>query len=33
MNIEEIIAEVENSNMESEAKAEAMELIRWVVTE
>ena len=33
MNIEEIIASVEESNMESEAKAETMELIRWVVTE
>ena len=31
MKIEEIIAEVEDSNMGSEAKAEAMELIRWVV--
>jgi hypothetical protein len=30
MNIEELIAEVEGSNMESEAKAETMELIRWV---
>jgi hypothetical protein len=33
MNIEAIIASVEGSNMESEAKAEAMELIRWAVTE
>jgi hypothetical protein len=31
MNIEAIIAEVEESNMGSEAKADAMELIRWVV--
>ena len=30
MNIEEIIASVEDSNMESEAKAETMELIRMV---
>jgi hypothetical protein len=30
MNIEEIIASVEGSNMGSEAKAEAMELIRMV---
>jgi hypothetical protein len=30
MNIEELIAEVEGSNMRSEAKAETMELIRWV---
>ena len=28
MNIEEIIAEIETSNMSSEAKAEAMEIIR-----
>ena len=33
MNIEEIIAEVEGSNMGSEAKAETMELIRWAVSE
>ena len=33
MNIEELIAEVEGSNMGSEAKAETMELIRWVVSE
>ena len=32
MNIEELIAEVEESNMGSEAKAETMELIRWVVS-
>jgi len=31
MNIEEIIACVEDSNMDSEAKAETMELIRWAV--
>ena len=29
MNIEEIIAEIENSNMESEAKAEIVELLEW----
>ena len=33
MNIEEIIACVEGSNMESEAKAETMEIIRWAVSE
>jgi hypothetical protein len=33
MNIEELIAEVEQSNMGSEAKAETMELIRWTVSE
>jgi hypothetical protein len=31
MNIEELIAEVEQSNMGSEAKADTMELIRWGV--
>lgn len=33
MNIEELIAEVEESNMGSEAKAETMEIIRWAVSE
>ena len=33
MNIEEIIAGVEDSNMRSEAKVEAMEIIRWAVSE
>ena len=33
MNIEEIIACVEDSNMRSEAKVEAMEILRWAVSE
>lgn len=33
MKIEELIAEVEDSNMGSVAKAETMELIRWAVSE
>jgi hypothetical protein len=32
MIIEELIAEVEGSNMNSEAKAETMEIIRWAVS-